>query len=90
MQKNRIAPVSDHPPYSPDLNPIENLFSVVLSELDRQFVANGPAKSVDDMVERFRAACQLETDKSFIENTVRGMPEQMKKLIEREGGPTGK
>jgi hypothetical protein len=50
----------------------------------------GPAKSVDDMVERFRAACQLETDKSFIENTVRGMPEQMKKLIEREGGPTGK
>lgn len=70
--------------------PIENLFSVVLSELDRQFVANGPAKSVDDMVERFRAACQLQTDKGFIENTVRGMPGQMKKLIEKEGGPTGK
>ena len=45
---------------------------------------------VDDMVERFRAACQLQTDKGFIENTVRGMPGQMKKLIEKEGGRTGK
>ena len=71
------------PPYSPDLNPIENLWADLKKRVEKRNATN---------VEELEAAVKLEwkqTDKDLCQKLVASMPKRLVQLLEYRGGPTG-
>jgi hypothetical protein len=71
------------PPYSPDLNPIENLWA----DLKKRVEKRNPTK-----VEELKEAVEKEwagTDEGLCRKLVASMPDRIARLLEYEGGPTG-
>ena len=50
--------------------------------------AKGPAKSINELLKRFRDAAQFLVDDGLVERLARSMPKRMKTVIAKEGGPT--
>jgi transposase len=70
------------PPFSPDLNPIENLWALLKAMVDEQH-----PRTVDDLV----AALQLgwmEITKETCAKYVNSMPTRCKEVLKREGWMT--
>lgn len=71
------------PPYSPDLNPIENLWADLKKRVEKHNATN---------VEELEEAVKLEwkeTDKDLCEKLVASLPERIKQVVKHAGGPTG-
>jgi transposase len=71
------------PPYSPDLNPIENLWADLKKRVEKRNA---------NTVEELEAAVKLEwaaTDKQLCSKLVASMPNRLARLLEYQGGPTG-
>jgi len=71
------------PPYSPDLNPIENLWADLKKRVEKRNATN---------VEELKVAVELEwkqTDKNLCQKLVASMPQRLAQLLEYRGGPTG-
>ena len=71
------------PPYSPDLNPIENLWADLKKRVEKRNATT---------VEELEAAVKLEwaaTDKQLCSKLVASMPNRLAALLEHRGGPTG-
>ena len=82
------APCNKLPPYSPDLNPIENTWAL----LDRRMAATHPGGWEGEKSFRRRvrnAVCWLNANRSDeLGNMVASMPKRMKMCIERKGAMT--
>jgi transposase len=72
------------PPQSPDLNPIENLWSQVKNNLQKRKKKPKNLVELERQVKREWKAIP----KEFIENLVDSMPERVQAVIVAEGGPT--
>lgn len=80
----RNIPVFQHPARSPDLNPIENVWGILVR---RVYAEN---KQYGD-VEELRSAIQAAWDgleQEVLDNLIRSMPTRLFQLIQRNGGPT--
>lgn len=70
------------PPNSPDLNPIENLWSILQARVDAQGCST--LEEFKAAVDRDLAAVSQET----LANLVNSMPKRLQEVVENGGGPT--
>lgn len=82
--KERNIEVMSWPPYSPDLNPIENLWGILV----RRVYANGKQfESIDELQHQvFR--CWEDIDNSVLQALVNSMPNRIYELIYSHGSST--
>ncbi len=72
------------PPYSPDVNPIENLWG----DLKRKVNARSP-NSVESLVRIAKEEWKkITVDKALLERLVESMPRRLAAVIKSEGGAT--
>jgi hypothetical protein len=71
------------PPYSPDLNPIENLWE----NMKRRVMGSGQAQNLDELWAKIKDVWEGYTVEE-IRNFTRSMPKRMKACIQINGGPT--
>jgi transposase len=71
------------PPYSPDLNPIENLWANLKKRVEKHNTTT--TEELEKAVRDEWAA----TDKELCKKLVASMPNRIERLLEYEGGPTG-
>ena len=79
---NNGVSVLDFPPYSPDLNPIENLWA----DMDKR-MASKPAESKEEL-EKQVAEVWAETTRDACSKLVLSMPKRIAQVIERNGAYT--
>ena len=71
------------PAYSPDLNPIENLWADLKKRVERHNCTN--VKELEEAVRKEWAA----TDIKLCQKLVASMPDRIARLLEYNGAPTG-
>lgn len=71
-----------HPPYSPCLNPIENVWA----ELKRRLDACHPRPTTDSEAWANAQRCWLEIEQSFIDKCLESFPRRLQAVIDNEGG----
>ena len=77
----------DYPAYSPDLNPIENVFAIVDAELAKQAVRS-KAKNARETEKRAQKIAERISKTDYIENMISSMPNRLQEVIKAKGGPT--
>lgn len=81
FQKSNIVTV-DWPPYSPDLNPLENIWGIMQ---DKLYKYNDKLKTSDDVWEKVQKIWKKDINQ-YIEGLYKSMPDRMFEVIERAGG----
>jgi transposase len=81
LHSNSITPL-DFPPYSPDLNPIENLWTDVQNRME------GKPVSTKEEIEAALQEAWGETKPEYCNKLARSMPRRIAQCIEREGAYT--
>ena len=79
--KNKQVEILPWPPQSPDLNPIENLWS----ELDRQ-TNRKSCKSEEDLFKQLNKQC-VKMNPDYLKKLVERMPRRCEKVIKCRGYP---
>lgn len=69
------------PPYSPDLNPIENLWGIIKRKL---YEKDSKLKTADDVWKATQKIWHKELN-DYIEKLYEGMPKRMKEVVDRKG-----
>ena len=77
----------DFPAYSPDLNPIENVFSILEAELAKEAVRKA-AKSVAETEKRAQRLMARISKTDYIANMVNSMPNRLQEVIKAKGSAT--
>jgi transposase/uncharacterized coiled-coil protein SlyX len=72
----------DFPPYSPDLNPIENLWANLARRVE-EFQCDSMEELQDCVAEQWK-----ETDKDYLRSLARSMPERCQAVIDAKGDHT--
>ena len=70
------------PPYSPDLNPIENVWGIMQ---DKLYEYDDVLKSADDVWEKTQEIWKNDINQ-YIRKLYKSMSERMLEVIERQGG----
>ena len=79
--KERNIPLLSHPPFSPDLNPIENVWNWMKDYIEKNF----PEKmSYDNLRKAVKEAWEA-VPESWLRELVAGMKERMEDVIEAKG-----
>ncbi|KAJ1304083.1 hypothetical protein OPQ81_008487 [Rhizoctonia solani] len=81
---NHGIKVMDWPPYSPNLNPIENLWAEIKRRLGTY---EFPPRSIHELWERVQAEWDG-IKPEYCRKLVESMPRRMKQVLDRKGGPT--
>lgn len=71
-----------HPPQSPDLNPIESLWSIMKAELHKR-----PASSLSDLKDKLKQIW-YSIDSEVVEKCCLSMPKRLAEVVEANGGNT--
>lgn len=77
--------VLDWPPYSPDLNPIENIWTFVKQQLCKFETA---PKSMHELWERVQRVWNYKITSEYCLKLVESMPERLEAVINAKGGQT--
>ena len=86
----RLSFLEGYPPYSPDLNPIGNLFRIAhrkMNELDFKEPILGKGR-VERSLARFRGVLGAEVAKGTLKKIARSMSARLAAVIAKKGGPT--
>lgn len=76
---------TSHPPYSPDLNPIENIWDWIKDYISQRY--GSMVIALDDMKFVIQDAWDA-VPKWLLESLVNSMPERVAEVIRQQGGPT--
>ncbi|KHJ99215.1 hypothetical protein OESDEN_00802 [Oesophagostomum dentatum] len=82
LNEHRI-PVVDWPPYSPDLNPIENLWGILARKV---YANNKQYRTINELRLAVMQAWGA-IEPGMLENLVNSMPSRLFELISGRGGP---
>ena len=79
LERKKICYISDWPPQSPDLNVIENMWSILKTNVNRRF-----PRTVDDL---WKVAEEewYRIDDSYIDNLYRSIPRRLDTVIKMKG-----
>jgi transposase len=80
-----------HPAYSPDLNPIENIWSLLKDRLDKRYNGSYSRSKSTISIEAFKTAIQEEwalIDQESIDNCILSLPKRWQAVIDAKGYPT--
>ena len=83
FRRNGISLLDDWPSNSPDLNVIENCWSVIKSR-----VAAYRPSSRAQLIETIKLVWTTEITPEYCKSLVRSMPQRLKKVIQNKGYPT--
>jgi len=79
---NGLPPPIDWPPHSPDVSPIENLWSLMVQDVNKE----NPA-TVDDLRKAIRGSWRARTsDPILMENLLGGWRKRVLQLVDAKGG----
>ncbi|KAF2123970.1 hypothetical protein P153DRAFT_142003 [Dothidotthia symphoricarpi CBS 119687] len=87
FKRNKIS-LYQHPPYSPDLAPIENVWSLLKDRLDNRISTSLGVGASKASVEAFEGAIHKEWDlipQQSIDNCILSMPRRYKAVIDAKG-----
>ena len=74
----------DFPPYSPDLNPIENLWAVLARAVEQR-----PPDTMEELQDRVAEEWdKVDKDKALLRSLVHSMPQRCAAVIEAQGWHT--
>jgi transposase len=79
LQENTPGFLEDWPSNSPDLNPIENIWSILASKVYEKTI-----KNVSQLKRRIEKCCQEISDE-VIDKTINSLPKRMKRVIDSQG-----
>jgi hypothetical protein len=82
LSENLVRRRIDFPPYSPDLNPIENLWAYLVPRVDKY---NAQTE------EQLKKAVQIEWEKipiTYLQNLANSMPQRCQEVIDHQGHTT--
>jgi transposase len=80
-----------HPAYSPDLNPIENIWSLLKDRLDKRFNGSYSRSKSTISIEAFKIAIQEEwalIDQEAIDKCILSLLKRWQAIIDAKGYPT--
>jgi hypothetical protein len=80
---NNIRKIDDWPPQSPDLNPIQNVWKVLKTNVQELY----KPRTVEEMKQTLQLAWALFPEQT-LENVVESMPRRMKAVLDAKGKPT--
>ncbi len=84
LKKHRVKVLADWPPHSPDLSPVENLWSRLKDQVD----ATAPT-TVADLERASKAAWRrLTSDKAYVAKLFDSMPNMLREVLRLQGGRT--
>jgi transposase len=83
LEDHRVRAI-EWPPYSPDLNPIENLWAILKQEIHRECLTNR-----EEVVERAVAIWNSPTFQNHCRRLVASMHQRCFDCVRFRGGPTG-
>ena len=90
FKRNRVK-LFPHPPYSPDINPIENVWSLLKDRLIKRFKGNYPKGTTSIEVEAFKRAIKEEwalIPQQAIDNCILSILKRWQAVIDAKGYPT--
>src|SRR5690606_21825087 len=82
LREHHINLLKDHPPSSPDLNPIEHVWAYIKRSMDTKNIKN--AQDLFARVKKEWDAMPI----SFLGNLISSMPNRIEAVREAEGGNT--
>lgn len=85
-EKNGVE-VLDWPTNSPDLNPIENIWSFLKQELNRIYPE--PAKSIEELWNRIEVTWDRPVMNEFAKKVIYSMPKRCALILKNKGGKIG-
>jgi len=83
LAQAKINKLPNWPPQSPDLNPIENVWKILKTNVQELY----DPKSVSEMQEALKQAWNNFPNQTLI-NIIKSMPQQMQAVLDADGGPT--
>jgi transposase len=87
FKRNKIA-LFPHPAYSPDLNPIENIWSLLKNNLNKRYKGSLGIGNNKESIEAFKRAILEEWDnipQESIDNSILSLPRRYQAVIEAKG-----
>ena len=82
LHENQIKCI-DWPGYSPDLNPIENLWSIMKGRLAKE-----PSKNRNELIIRLKNMWVKELSKDLFVKLAKSLPRRIKMVLDANGGHT--
>ena len=83
LAQAKIKKLPNWPPQSPDLNPIENVWKVLKTNVQELY----HLKSVSEMQEAPKQAWKNFPNQTLI-NIIKSMPQKIQAVLDADGGPT--
>ena len=90
FKRNKVS-LFPHLAYSPDLNPIENVWSILKDRLNKRFSGSYNRSKAAIAIEAFKTAINEEwalIDQQSIDNCILSLPNRWQAVIDAKGYPT--
>lgn len=88
LNERNISPV-EWPPFSPDLNPIENVWKLMKDFVQNKYpdLGQGKQRSEEEIRRIIKEAWDEAVDADELENLIESMPRRIRDVYEANGGP---
>ena len=89
LNGRNVTPI-ERPPYSPDLNPIENVWNLMKNYIQFKYpdLGEGRQRSQDELRDIVKESWDLAVDENDLERLIESMPGRIRSVYEAGGGYT--
>ncbi|KAI0991639.1 hypothetical protein K3495_g16548 [Podosphaera aphanis] len=89
LSERKITPI-EWPPYSSDLNPIENVWNMIKNYIQFKYpdLGEGRQRSQDEVRDIVKESSDRAVDENDLERLIESMPSRIRSVYEADGGYT--